>query len=439
MEYSICKKNRKNFYIYLFLLFFTIEAVIFSFSIANINNEVVFGNLNFAIIILINFLLLICYRRNVFLFIIFLFTLYSNCSIAFGLYFFNLPVYIHLVHMLPTGVLGYGSFIFAIFWVGIQIILFAFLNKSKIEKRVEFYYPSRPSFFVYTIIAAAIIFILFLSIIYFNGKTAALLEYTSILVLLGYYFANKKNHEDIILTVISIFVVVRLLLMGARITAIQMAFIIFSYYLINKFSYPLILLFFVIGIFSLTFIGFLGDGYKDPTLSLFFDTLSDKMLTNDTSVYAYFAGMRFLQTIDIVTAQDRLTLFINFLGAIFTGNMSSVTVSVPKFTGQYFVHWDGGVFPFHTFFYLGYLGLLLSSFILGLFLAKVSSLRADSNHFLRLFSVYFLFTCTRRYLYGPETLTRGLLLFAVLFYVFKFLGKNICMKPILITTKRFKT
>lgn len=430
------KKNKTKHYQLMFLYFILIEVILFGIALSNVNNEVIFSNINLTIVLMINILLLICYRKNIFLFLIFLFCLYSNISIAFGLYYFKLPAYSHLINMLPKEILSYGSLLFALFRFIIQVLLLFFLKKTNWNGTSSYRFPCNPSFLMFLLIFVVTIGIFVLSVFYFNDKTATLLEYTSILILLGYYFANKSNHEDKLLTLIAVLILIRLLFIGGRITAIQMAFIIFAYYFLHKFNYGVIFFVFCLGVIGLTFVGFLGDGYANPTFDLFLEKVQEKMMTNDTSVYAYFASMRFLETIDIVSFGERFKLFTNFIIAIFAGNMSDPSVSVPAFTAKYFAHWYGGLLPFHLFFYLSYFGLFIASFGMAFFIYKVSSINLYSGSFWRLFSVYFLFTCTRWYLYGPETLSRGFLLFFVLYNLFKLIARSFKLTPLLLTFKR---
>ena len=91
--------------------------------------------------------------------------------------------------------------------------------------------------------------------------------------------------------------------------------------------------------------------------------------------------------------------------------------NLATFTHKYYLHYYGGVLPIFAHFYLGYLGvillamylsILLNKFILGKCERKFSGIR-------KCIGIYITSTVPRWYLYSPTSITRGILIFVVVY------------------------
>ena len=122
-------------------------------------------------------------------------------------------------------------------------------------------------------------------------------------------------------------------------------------------------------------------------------------------------------------------MFKKFLLSILIGNSSEA--SLPIFTRQFYVHWNGGYYPLYFYFYGGFLLVFIASFIWCSFLCKcIKKKKHKNSSFLYILGMYLICISARWYMYSPVTAFRPAMLFCIAYFGLSFLNKIFSKKEI---------
>ena len=249
-----------------------------------------------------------------------------------------------------------------------------------------------------------------------RGVITPLYEYALLIMIIGLRFCRRDVKGLVPLLLASAWIIMHGLMHGERVLALQMMIVWGLYLLLHMLSVKLIIPACVAGILFFSIFGiFRGAASLDGNfLKVTLHRLLNGGMANDTSYYAYWAGMSINRLAGITPFYERLFLFAKYIGYIFLGSaIPDANLSLLSSTVNF--HYGGGWLPFYMYFWLGYPGVLLAGIGLAALINKVAKLR-NKRTFCNYLSIYLVATAPRWYLYAPATLTRGVLLFSLFYY-----------------------
>lgn len=364
---------------------------------------------------------LVYVRRNIMLFTLFSLIAYFNYSIMIANYIKVLPTYFTSLSDDPVSLEG----LIILFFFQILIVVFIPADIGPtITQRSIFVKKSQNNSFVLTaVIGFVLLYILLFQfqrpeILGARGTPEPLYEYSLVFFIVGYYFVSSRKPFKIFLSVLLGFFVLQNFAFGGRVIGLQL---ILAYILIfhaHRLTIIRVLPVLLVGFIILSIIGEQRAeiSFSFQSVGSILDNLFEKAFALDTAYSAYFTSLTFLKTADMLTFAERLDLFLRFLLSIVFGGRVSGSV-LASYTRSFYIHYFGGVLPFHLYFYLGWLGIALSAFLVRIYISIINSLRDDSGGLKKCVSVYVVVSVFRWYLYSPLGLLRGVILLSIVYLV----------------------
>lgn len=367
-------------------------------------------------------------RKNVAMLFVSMFIMYSNYSIVVSRYlmFFDSELY-KQINDIKTYFIGINILLlFLIF-----LIIFIPVKSRYLSNFRGFYENKNKSMIIVILISVVLLLILIFafgrpSTIGERGTPTPLYEYSIILFIIGYYYTGNSTILRRILSIILFLFAFQNLIYGGRITALQLLIVYYFSVLFNKISlkntfYLGIVMFVImsiIGVYRGEIININKNGFEVVTSII--EDMKKNMLVLDTAYSAYFTSLTFIEVKDMLSFNTQIELLINYIKyTILGGGVANSNLSI--FTRQYFVHYFGGLLPFYFYFWLGWIGVIIPSYIVSLYYNNRGKSTRKNNAYLNMLGLYFVVTTPRWYLYAPTQLFRGMIIFTVVFYIFKVL------------------
>ena len=247
-------------------------------------------------------------------------------------------------------------------------------------------------------------------------------EYSMIFLIFAIVMTKQRNQLlHLIIIMIGLLAVIGNGISGDRIVGLQFALILYLTYFKFKIRKRYVFLIGILGILFLTYTGANRENFSIADIQGMISSSSvlfDRMLTLDTSFSAYFTSLRSIEFMQELNFLDRLMFFVHFLGSLVAGSLypyEEANIAVYTHSLGY-VHSYGTFLPLLAYFYLGYFGLIVISYLLVRFLNRQSL----ANNFLaEVFIVYFCATFFRWYLYSPVMLLRGLFFISIIYLIIR--------------------
>jgi hypothetical protein len=412
--------NIKQFAKYLLVLFFFLLFLSFILLGKESINKLMFS---WSIIILMMYLLFKT-KDNIMLFTVYSIIAYCNYSIVVTNYL-NPLTSSYFISFSEDYISYLGLIILFVFTLLLVLtipikIIPTYLNEPNFIKKND-----RNTFFITSIIVIILIYIL---IFQFNrpdvaglrGSPAPLYEYSTIFFIVGFHFAGKNQKAKLILTLLLFTFALQNFIFGGRIIGVQLLFIYFIMFYSHKVRIIKLIPFIIIGFIMMSLIGMdraslllSAQAIKDVLKNI-----ENRMFALDTSYSAYFTSLTFLKVREILSISDRLDLFMKFmLSIIFGGRIENS--SLPLYTRSIYLHYNGGIFPYYFYFYLGWFGVIISTFLIRIYTHFITNKEMRVNGFKNCISVYFVATTFRWYLYTPLIILRGVMLFIIVYFGFQ--------------------
>lgn len=415
---NLCiKKSKLPF---LFLLIIEIASVMFGFF-----ND----RLAAVLVLVLNVILAKKTSKNLQLYFISVFMLYSNASVIFSKYLGEGTSTLRLIYnqVKYQDTMSIGIYSILIFTTVILLVL------NPIEKnKTNIYIPSiniKTSNNLSYIFSAGIVLII-IGYLKFHLFGRTIYEYALLIFVFGFYFSNKNILSEIILLVFLFISLCINMYEGGRIITLQplLAYLFLRYS--EKISVKLFNIVLILGIILFTFAGIYGDyvqfglDFSNVTLSSIMNTVMDRKFTLDTSISSYWTGLTYIEIANNYSVFYRLSNFFSYL-VIYTifGTKSGYT-QLYDLSRQYYTHYYGGYITSYFYFWLGWLGVIIIGLVIGLLFNYVSSAQKGSSDFKKLFSVYFTASFLRWYLYYPTALVRGVFIFSIVYLLTLFFIKK---------------
>lgn len=360
-------------------------------------------------------------RKNSELVFVFLVILYSNYSICYSSYL-NIIKGTMYVGFVNDYVSTIGINILFVFLFFLLLFMPNEINNSP-ERKNTIYNYNYNKFILFGI------YILLAYIFAFGfkrpeklgerGTPYPIYEYSIILFILGFYFSgNIKFH----IRLLSLFIIVfsfQNFFYGGRIMGIQFILVYITYfymYKINMFNkIPLLIMLIVL----FTILGNIRANHnidKDVLMEIF-NKMKRIRFTMDTAYSSYYTSLTFLKCENIFNYRERILLFVEYIKSIFLGNSIVKYGMLQNISKKYYLHYNGGLFPYFFHFYLGWIGVALSGLIISLYIRIVNSIHEKNNDYIKLLAIYFIVSAFRWYLYYPTPIIRGSGFLIVLFFI----------------------
>ncbi|MFU0799096.1 MAG: hypothetical protein ACFWUE_00305 [Xylanivirga thermophila] len=316
-----------------------------------------------------------------------------------------------------------GINILLLFILVLTVLLPNKINKKSFHKNPIIYKKNRNNFIVLGICLILILILIFgfgrSDVRGERGSPTQIYEYSIIFFILGFYFCGNTKFNISMLTIILALYALQNFIYGGRVTGLQLIvcwFIMVRSYKTNIYkALPWILILFVfmslIGIFRANFnlsIDCLKNTVKE---------LMQKKFSLDTAYSAYHTSLTFIKAEFISSNAVRLKMFKKFLLSMILGGSRVENSSLAEFTRKYFVHYNGGILPFFSHYYLGWFGVVFSAVIVSLYCRLINKLDFNTNGLKKCISVFLVCHVFRWYLYSPSGLIRGVGLVIITYYV----------------------
>ena len=253
-----------------------------------------------------------------------------------------------------------------------------------------------------------------------RGDPSALYEYSIVIFIIGYYFFGKIKAYKFCSTILLLLFAFQNMVYGGRITALQLAVVLFLFLFDGKFvPWRIIIPFGVIGIVIFVMIGSQRGGFS-LSLSGMADAIGSifkEGASLDTAYSAYYTSLSFIKTEELLGFGERFLMFLKFCLSMIVGGSKVPGSNLSEYTRQYFVHYYGGVLPFYGHFYLGFAGVIAFGVIVALYMNLILKNRKRKNGVGACVSAYVIATVPRWYLYSPSSLIRGVALVAAVYFL----------------------
>lgn len=257
-----------------------------------------------------------------------------------------------------------------------------------------------------------------------RGSPSALYEYSIIFFIIGFHFVGINRISKVLLTCILVLFVLQNFIFGGRIIGIQLLFVYFIMFYSHKIKVLTLAPFIILGFIMMSLIGIdrATLSFSVQSINEVISNINNKMYALDTSYAAYYTSLTFLKTLEYISFSDRLILFWKFLlSVIFGGSIGNS--SLPIYTRNFFMHYNGGIYPYYFYFYLGWVGVGLSTLLIRVYSSIVNQKDMQKSGLFSCISVYFIATTFRWYLYTPIIIIRGTLLLIIVYLGFSFVNK----------------
>lgn len=253
-----------------------------------------------------------------------------------------------------------------------------------------------------------------------RGEPSALYEYSIVIFIIGYYFFGKIKAYKLCSTALLFLFALQNMVYGGRITALQLAVVLFLYLFDGKFvPWRIIIPLGLIGIVLFVMIGSQRGGFSlslggmiDAIGSIFKEGASI-----DTAYSAYYTSLSFIKTEEMLSFGERFAMFLKFCLSMIAGGSKVPDSNLSEYTRQFFIHYYGGVLPFYGHFYLGFVGVILFGVIVVLYMNLILRNKKRKNGVGACVSAYVIATVPRWYLYSPSSLIRGVALLATVYFL----------------------
>ena len=263
----------------------------------------------------------------------------------------------------------------------------------------------------------------------YNVQVTALYEYLYLLAFMALYYSDGNIKTEIFIVGIILVAIVQDLMLGGRITSLQLIVLLIIYYE-EWLSKKLLLLGCTAGLMLFNIIGIYRHSHSWASInvsSIIASTLENRFAL-DTAYFAWYASITNVVTTLTSSLQERLHNLLGFvlsiLGVDLEGYVLLPTLSHLKGNMNY----GGSLIFTYAYFWLGIIGVIILAFVM----AKVMAWGVkNGKSVIGLFVVTILcVTLPRWYLYSPLNFFRSLLLGGICFGVFYIADRIVRYRPL---------
>lgn len=399
--------------------------------------------ISISILLLSNVYSLVKCRNNKFLVIIWSIILYCNYSIIYENWFD--PIQGIFNTEISEKVTNSSINLLAIFNALLYLFSPQKVYASKVRNLYIFTSSINPGYLTYIIIIICLLVIFFLgfdtpTVPGERGSPKPVFEYAVCIFILGYHFFKKKD-QRIILDILIILFALKNFIYGGRILGIQFltCYYIFRWGTLSLkkipiVAIPLVLLMYIIGVVR----GELLSGNFDTNQIV--EALFSHGLALDTAYSAYYTSKVYMYMYDLIP--NHIDFFLAFLAALIVGYGPFQHLLLSNISHDYMVNYEGGIYPFHFYFFGNFILLILSTWIFRPLFTWVSKLTTNRISGLKK-CIAILIVCStfRWYLYSPFGMIREIIFLSILYTIIKIThmpDRNIAFHGVRKTSRKMK-
>lgn len=398
-------------------------------QIYGLENSSILVNATALYILILSSYLLIMTRKNWYMLLISLVILYSNYSVVLPNYLFESKFSNPFITTFAGDNVRYDALnIMFLFMIALIIIVNPLECARLIKKQKKRSFINNKD---YCLLIVIMLFFILAIILFFGfgrpiysgerGDPTAVYEYGIILFIIAFHYSGNRKSTVLPLSLLLLCFGAQNFIFGGRITAVQLILVWFIVLYSHKVSW---LKMFIVGI--ILFLLLVGIGLMRQNIRISFDLfnlvmryLINNFGTLDTSYASYYASMTFLKTETFISFSTRFAYFIKFILSMLFGGSMIPDSNLATMTSQYYTHYGGGLLPFHFHFYMGCLGVIVSSFIVAVYMRLMARLASEDSAVIKCLFCYIAATTFRWYLYSPSQLIRGALLLILVYSFFQ--------------------
>jgi hypothetical protein len=294
------------------------------------------------------------------------------------------------------------------------------LSNWKRKRPISSYLP-RTNILIQIVILISVFLISILFYQQDKGERAGytpIYEYSIVLFIVGLYFSGKqRSFFSRLLILFMAYYLIRDFVGGNRVTGVQLIFIfLFMKYELKISSLVKIFILMVFSVIFLTVIAIYRTSFDAGSFNLLavWNILLMGGFTNDTAVVAYHTSITFIAISDLYSVTSRLGSLWDFIRSQFS--IGSAGPSLTEIAGRTYTHYNGGIFPYHFYYYLGWAGVVVAGVITSLYLRLIASNPTQGAS--RIVAVYISATVPRWYLYNPTAFFKGAIITLLVYHGF---------------------
>lgn len=358
------------------------------------------------------------------LLVISLFIAYSNYSIVVGIYLDETlrPSYLY-PQITDVNVYGIGIALLFLFMLGLVSLTPKY--KKKIISTVSISFIRENNYNSVLFFVATIAFLAFLLLGYkpssgSRGSSSALYEYNIIVLLIMFFYSGNRKKCKIVCSICAGAYVLMSLLNGTRIEALACIIISFLCLTRKEIKRSVLLAGMFLGVVVFSCVGTIRGGTLSAELGKKILTgLLKNKLVFDTCTHAYFPMLCMIEQFQKFSVSNAVHFLTAFLGTILMGQSRVVDGDLIQTMAKHYYHNYGGVTVGFFWVWFSYIGSAVFAYIVYMYSRLIANTSHKTNDLRLCVIIFVTATVPRWYLYGPWSLTRGVLVCIVVFTVFK--------------------
>ena len=356
------------------------------------------------------------YRKNIALFIMYLFIFYANWSIAIGVYIFP-EIRPDVLYIQFTDISVYSIAIYFLLLFVITLCTFSLFDKKKFLNETMIRCDFNPNILI-QILCGLLYVGIFAATFELNlgaqgGSHSALEEYKVFFLIIGSAFSRKNGKSRFFWTALVGATSILTLISGNRVTMlctiIALAIMWYEEYLNSK----RIILGAILVITIFTFIGATRGVYGSFSFQDGLDKLLNEKLTTDTFTHAFVPSLAAEHLGGVIPFSEKFQLFLKNIKYIFLGGEFGEYI-LTIFTKQAFYHSGGFIGATYFDFWINGFGGIISALLLYICI-RLFPKNEEKNSLIVVAIVSFV---GRWYVYNFLQLFRMLLFMIVLLFGF---------------------
>ena len=246
-------------------------------------------------------------------------------------------------------------------------------------------------------------------------------EYLFIIFIFAFLISKGNIKEQRSFEILLVICCIYSLYVGERIGVLQFLISDFIINYLDKFKIKTISIITACGIFFFTFMGVYGDildstgKFEELTVHNVIEAFSERRFALDTSVSAYFTSTSIIEISRITGFKEKIDNLKDYCTKYIIKGTKSDYIDLTRIARKYQVNYGGGYITGFFYYWLGVIGVIGVSLYIGFILRKIMKSEKASSYFIAAYSVFFITSLPRWYMYNPNLLFRGSLIFIILY------------------------
>ena len=258
-----------------------------------------------------------------------------------------------------------------------------------------------------------------------RANISSLYEYAVLGFIFAFIYSGKQKIVRNIIIIAAVLYSMQGMLCGERIVAVQVVIVVFIFCFSERLRYNHILFLSFLAIILMLSVGIVRNSITDSIsiVDAIAQQIQDRYFTFDGMDLAYYCSITFLMIINKFSLTERLSYLGKMLLSIPLGFSNVKGAHLGLVSREYYMHYNGGLFPFFFYFYGGLPCVALFSWILYKILKATAEVffgerEKYEKRKMRFYTGLFI-TLTasfpRWYAYNPQIFFRQIFLYSIIF------------------------